>query len=90
MAVEKAVLMSTLSAKGVLTFQEAVVYSGISPSYLYKMTSTGQVPHSKPLGKMVYFNRLELEEWLLQNKVTTDAELKERAMNHCFTKTGRV
>lgn len=34
-------------------------------------------PHFKPHGKNIYFNREELEQWLLQNPVRT-AEQKER------------
>lgn len=37
----------------------------------------GRIPHFKPHGKHIYFNREELERWLLQNPVKT-AEQKER------------
>lgn len=53
--------------KGMLTSQEAADYMGISLSMLYKMTSTLEIPHYKPRGKMVYFDKLELEEWMRKN-----------------------
>jgi len=65
--------------KEVLTSDEAARYMGVSKSCLYKMTCTRQVPHYKPMGKMVYFNRLELEAWLQNNRVATDAELEQQA-----------
>ncbi len=57
-----------ISQKNVLTFEEAAQYMGLSKSHLYKHTMTGSIPFYKPNGKMVYFDRKELENWLLQNK----------------------
>jgi excisionase family DNA binding protein len=65
--------------KEVLTSDEAARYLGVSKSYLYKLTMERKVPHFKPMGKMVYFNRLELENWLQSNRVATDAELEQQA-----------
>lgn len=55
--------------KEVLTSAEAAKYMGISMSYLYKLTMRQQIPHYKPMGKMCYFNRKELEQWLQGNRV---------------------
>lgn len=65
--------------KEVLTSEEVAAYMGISKSYLYKLTMRREIPHYKPTGKIVYFNRLELEEWLQRNKVRTDEELNQQA-----------
>ena len=72
------------SPKEVLTSDEAARYMGISKSYLYKLTMRQQIPHYKPMGKMCYFNRAELENWLQNNRVATDEEIKERATNYCM------
>ncbi len=53
--------------KEVLTLKEACDYTGIAQSYMYKLTSAGKIPHSKPLGKKVYFERKKLNSWLLKN-----------------------
>lgn len=71
------------TTKEVLTSAEAAKYMGISKSYLYKLTMTQRIPHYKPMGKMCYFNRQELEEWLQSNRVSTAAEIASRAMNYC-------
>ena len=55
-------------SKKVLTFEEACSYMGISESLLYKLTAAKEVPHYKPRGKMLYFDKEELDSWLLQNK----------------------
>lgn len=57
------------TTKEVLTSHEAARYMGISKSYLYKLTMRQQIPHYKPMGKMCYFNRVEIENWLQRNKV---------------------
>ena len=74
-----------LSQKEVLTFAEAARYSGISKSYLYKLTSTNQIPFSKPSGKLVFFRRTDLEAWLLKNRVCTKTENAEAAADYCLT-----
>lgn len=55
--------------KEVLTADEAAKYMGVSKSYLYKLTGKQEIPHYKPMGKMCYFNRQELEAWLQRNKI---------------------
>lgn len=67
------------TTKEVLTSDEAAKYMGVSKSYLYKLTMQQKIPHYKPMGKMCYFNRLELEEWLQANRVATADELSQRA-----------
>lgn len=89
-AVEETVKMAGLTSKKVLTFDEAAQFSGLSKSYLYKLTSQQRVPHFKPTGKLVYFNREELEAWLTQNRVSTSAEIEEQAQRYCMqNKPGR-
>lgn len=53
-----------LTSKNVLNFEEACEYIGFKASYLYKLTSTGKIPHYKPYNKMIFFRREELEEFL--------------------------
>ena len=68
-----------IAQKEVLSASEAATYMNVSLSHLYKLTAERKVPHFKPMGKMVYFNRLELEQWLQTNRVATDAELEQQA-----------
>lgn len=72
--------------KEVLTSNEAAQYMGISKSYLYKLTMMGKVPHFKPMGKMCYFNRMELEQWLQSNRVSTSNEISQKAQAYCMQK----
>ena len=70
--------------KKVLTSDEVARYMGISKSYLYKLTMRQQIPHYKPMGKMCYFNRAELEAWLQNNRVATSTEISDRAHAYCM------
>lgn len=66
--------------KEVLTSSEASRYTGISMSHLYKLTMRQEIPHYKPNGKLVYFNRQELEQWLQRNRIATVNEAREQAI----------
>ena len=79
---------SLLAAKNVLTFADVVALTGMSKSYLYKLTCTHQIPYYKPQGKYVYFDRAELEAWLKQNRVATQAEAEQQAINYVVGKGG--
>ncbi len=74
----------SLSQKDVLTFDEVCAYTGLSRSHLYKLTCTNKIPHSKPFNKMLYFERQELNKWLLQNPITTADEIERQAVNYCY------
>lgn len=76
------------TTKEMLTSQEAARYMGVSMSYLYKLTMKQAIPHYKPMGKMCYFNRMELEKWLQSNRVSTDEELSQKAQAYCLKKKG--
>ena len=76
------------TTKEVLTSIEAAKYLGISKSYLYKLTMNASIPCYKPMGKMVYFNRTELEAWLQRNRVSSKEEIEEKAQSYCMKKGG--
>ena len=47
--------------KTVLTFDQACDYTGISRSYMYKLTARGEIPFSKPKGNLIFFSREKLD-----------------------------
>jgi len=71
-----------LSQKTVFNFEELAVYTGLSKSYLYKLTSIGQIPHYKPNGKIIFFDKKEIDTWLLRNRVKTAGEIEGEAATH--------
>jgi excisionase family DNA binding protein len=87
-SIERMLLEQNLLKKDVLNLIEASLYLDLSQSHLYKLTSTGAIPCYKPNGKKVYFNRTELDNWLLRNRQTTTSEIEEDVDNFML-KTGR-
>jgi prophage regulatory protein len=57
-----------LAKKNVLNIRELSDYTGYSISYIYKLTSRNAIPYFKPSGKAVFFDRMEIDVWLLKNK----------------------
>ena len=70
---------AVLSNKQTLNLEEAAAFTGLATSYLYKLTSTQEIPHYKPRGKMLYFDRSELETWLRQGRVKSVTEIDQEA-----------
>jgi len=81
---ELAALNKELAAlnKETLNLKEAARYLNMSCSHLYKLTSAKEIPHYKPRGKQVYFEKRELDKWLLQNRQTTKAEIEQAAIDY--------
>ena len=79
---------AVLSNKQTLNLKEAAAFTGLAESYLYKLTSTQEIPHYKPRGKMLYFDRSELELWLRRGKINSNAEIEQQAKAHIATARG--
>ncbi|WP_374401970.1 helix-turn-helix domain-containing protein [Flavobacterium sp.] len=87
--IEKLLETQQAMQKQVLNFNDACIYLELSQSHLYKLTSTGSIPHYKPNGKKLYFNRQELDNWLLRNRSNSIDEIEQEAANYLIKK-GRV
>lgn len=77
--------LTILSAKNVLCFNDVAILTGLSKSHLYKLTCSHQIPHYKPNGKQIYFDRTEVENWMKQNKIATTAEIEQAATSYVVT-----
>jgi excisionase family DNA binding protein len=77
---------SLLAAKNVLCLEDVAVLTGLSKSTIYKLTADKKIPHYKPNGKLVYFERTEIENWMLQNRVGTTDEAEQNAMSYLIRK----
>lgn len=74
-----------LAAKNVLAMEDVAMLTGLSKSHLYKLTCTHQIPHYKPNGKQIYFDKVEMESWMKQNRVATQTEIDQRATTYVVT-----
>lgn len=53
--------------KEMLTTTELAEYLGVSQSQIYKLTMNMEIPHYKPKGKTIYFDRKEIVRWMRSN-----------------------
>ena len=74
--IERKLDIQAQEAKNILTLEEVAEYTHLSKSYVYKLTSKGDIPYYKPNGKQLYFKRTEIDEWLLTNRNKTNQEIE--------------
>ncbi len=79
-----------LLQKKVFNLSEAAKYMSRSESHLYKLTSKKLIEFSQPTGKLIYFEREKLDEFLLRNKVKTSENLNNEAATILTLKKKRV
>ena len=75
---------SLLAAKSVLNIEDVACLTGLSKSHLYKLTCTRQIPFFRPSGKVIYFDKGEIESWMKQNRVSMLAEAEHYATRYCL------
>lgn len=64
----KSIEETLYSSKDILNMKEVCQYLDISQSLLYKLTCSGEIPHFKPRGKMIFFEKNELIKWIKVNR----------------------
>jgi excisionase family DNA binding protein len=69
-------MTSNINSKALLTIEEVCLYTGLSKSYLYKITSKNLISYHKPLGKKIFIDRLVLEEFLRRNRIKSIEEIE--------------
>jgi len=75
-------ILTLLGAKTALTMTDAALLTGLSKSHIYKMVCFKKIPYYKSVGgKITYFNKDELNAWMLQHRVKTESELEQEAVN---------
>ena len=81
-------ILMAICQKPILTAKEMALYMGIKLSTLYKMTHSRAIPFGKPNGKMVYFDRVEVENWMRSNRYATQQEIAQQAAAYCHNRKG--
>lgn len=75
---KKEIKQRNLYRKRLLTIEEASKISGVSKSYIQKLTASKLIPYSKPTGKLIFIHRKDLEQFLSSNYISTNEELNSR------------
>ena len=71
--------LMVLAAKSTLTLDDVSLLYGLSKSIIYKMTSGRTIPHYRK-GKLLFFDKVELDQWAKANRVNTTAEAEQAAL----------
>lgn len=77
----------TTGARELMTLEEAARFLGFKKSYLYKLTSTRQIPFYKYGGRVIAFDPAALKDWRASRLlyVPTQAEQAAKAAAYCAT-----
>ena len=73
----KSIEETLYSTKDILNMKEVCQYLDISQSLLYKLTCNGEIPHFKPRGKIIFFEKKELIKWIKNNGNRGSDEIRE-------------
>lgn len=77
--------LTLIGSKNVLTLDEVCFLTGLAKSSIYKMTANRVIPHYRADGgKHIYFRKDEVEEWLTRNRVSSQDEDEQKAINEHF------
>ena len=72
----KSIEETLYTTKDILNMKEVCQYLDISQSLLYKLTCSGEIPHFKPRGKMIFFEKKELIEWIKKSNLLSSEIIK--------------
>ena len=75
--------LTLLGVKKALTMSDCSLLTGLSKSHLYKLVCAKKIPYYKSDGgKLTYFDKQEIESWLLQHRIKTTDEIETEAANY--------
>jgi len=75
--------LTLLGVKKALTMSDCSLLTGLSKSHIYKLVMSKKIPYWKSDGgKLTYFDKQEIEAWLLQRRVKTIDEIETEAANY--------
>ena len=86
--IEQLSVATTIATKNILNLEEVALLLGLSKSWVYKAVMERTIPHYKPNGKLVYFDKSEIEAWMKQNRIATAEEINQEAEKYMATNTG--
>ena len=76
---------SLIAAKNVLNIQEAAIILGMTVEGVRDNVRNNILPYYKPNINRLYFKKSELEDWMMQNRSKSMAEIESEAAAYCTT-----
>ena len=69
--------MSVLAAKRMLSVKDVALLTGFAEAYVRKLVQESKLPYYRPMGKMIFFDRDEIDTFLRTNRTPSAQELAE-------------
>ena len=82
----KSIEETLYSTKEILNMKDVCNYLDISQSMLYKLTCNGEIPHFKPRGKTIFFEKKELIRWIKKNGKSGSGKNRKSSTAHSTMK----
>ena len=73
--------LTALASKTVLDINDTAELTGYSVKYLRLLIAKREIPHYRR-GNRLFFNRDEIEDWMMGERVPTKEEMNVRAMGY--------
>jgi len=74
------------SSKEIFNVEGLENHTGFRRSYIYKLVHKNIIPYSKPNGKTLFFEKKEIDKWLLQNKSQSHSQIEDKAKEYINSK----
>jgi len=73
------------SSLDIMSLNQLCEFYDFGKSYVYKKTSNREIPYYKN-GKRLYFKRIEIDEWLLDNRIKTNKDIEREVSTYLMRK----
>ena len=77
--------MTLLASKNVLDINDVSSLTGYTVKYLRLLIANREIPHYRR-GNRLFFNRDEIEEWMMDVRIPTKDEINIQAVGYTATK----
>ncbi|MFA4866710.1 MAG: hypothetical protein WC623_00860 [Pedobacter sp.] len=78
-----------LNQKEIFNMVDFCRYTGFSKSYAYKLTATRRIKYSCPQGKLIFFRKIDVDEFLMGNPIKPMDDINQEVINVVTGKTSR-
>lgn len=72
--------------KQIFNVDDLVKYTGFKKSYVYKLVHRNEIPYSKPTGGMLFFDRKEIDAWLMSKHQKSDTQIQQEALDYIHSR----
>lgn len=84
-AINKTQKIAVLAGKAMLTIDDVCLLTGLSKPHIYRLTCTHTLPYYRPNGKLIYFDRKEIENYMRSNRVDCVSDAESMASKYIVT-----